>query len=164
MASIEMGAMRGSANAAIVTTALLATLLSVLFYVIAMQGQAARWKRIGLAVPFGVAIGVLPVLLRQLGARLPGFLADGAVMLTSAFAGAFLFGVYLTALALLGIEHQQAFTVLGHPGYKHFVRLCVHPDGRVEGWAIGKDDMLDESAPLLVDRWVWKEGAEGPIP
>ena len=58
-------------------------------------------------------------------------------------------------LAVFGLEHQQAFTVLGHPGFKHFVRLCVHPDGRVEAWTIGKDDMLSDTAPLLIDRFEW---------
>ena len=69
---------------------------------------------------------------------------------------AFIFGVYLTLLMLTGIEHQQAFTVLGHPGYKHFVRLCIHRDGKVEAWAIGKDDVLAEGLPLMIDRFEWK--------
>jgi len=65
-------------------------------------------------------------------------------------------------LAVFGLEHQQAFTVLGHPGFKHFVRLCVHADGRVEAWAIGKDDMLADSAPLLIDRFEWTPGPPEP--
>jgi hypothetical protein len=72
--------------------------------------------------------------------------------------GSFIFGVYLTVLMLLGLEHQQAFTVLGHPGYKHFVRLCVHPDGKVEGWVIGKDDVFADGNPLLIDRFLWDPG------
>jgi hypothetical protein len=68
------------------------------------------------------------------------------------------FGVYLMLLAVFGLEHQQAFTVLGHPGFKHFVRLCVHPDGRVEGWTIGKDDMLADGEPRMIDRFVWTPG------
>ena len=59
-------------------------------------------------------------------------------------------------------EDQQAFTVLGHPGLKHFVRLCVHADGRVDAWAIGKDDMLSDSEPMLVDRFSWEPGP--PVP
>jgi hypothetical protein len=58
-------------------------------------------------------------------------------------------------MALLGYEHQQAFTILGHPGFKHFVRLCVHPSGRVEGWTIGKDDALAPGAPALIDHFAW---------
>jgi len=72
------------------------------------------------------------------------------------------FGLYLMLLAVFGLEHQQAFTVLGHPGFKHFVRLCVHADGRVEAWAIGKDDMLADSAPLLIDRFEWTPGPPEP--
>ena len=73
--------------------------------------------------------------------------------------------IYLTLLMLLGLEHQQAFTVLGHPGYKHFVRLCVHPNGRVEAWTIGKDDVFAEGEPLLVDRFDWDEPpTAGPPP
>ena len=67
-------------------------------------------------------------------------------------------------LAVFGLEHQQAFTVLGHPGFKHFVRLCVHPDGRVEGWTIGKDDMLADSAPLLIDRFEWTANPPATAP
>jgi hypothetical protein len=69
-----------------------------------------------------------------------------------------LFGLYLTVLNLLGIEHQQAFTVLGHPGYKHFVRLCVHPDGKIEGWTIGKDDVFADGPPMLIDQFTWEPG------
>ena len=52
--------------------------------------------------------------------------------------------------------------MLGHPGFKHFVRLCVHPDGRVEAWTIGKDDMLADTPPLLIDRFEWKPGPPEP--
>ena len=45
--------------------------------------------------------------------------------------------------------------VLGHPGYKHLLRLCVHPDGKVEAWTIGKDDTLGKERPALIDRFEW---------
>jgi hypothetical protein len=93
--------------------------------------------------------------LRLSTARLPAMAGDPAVLVATAFAGSAIFGLYLMILAALGLEHQQAFTVLGHPGFKHFVRLRVHPDGRVEGWAIGKDDTLADSPPLLIDKWEW---------
>ena len=83
--------------------------------------------------------------------------------MTCAFAGSFLFGLYLTVLTLLGLEHQQAFTVLGHPGYKHFVRLCVHPGGKIESWTIGKDDVLDDTPPVLIDHFVWDPGPPPPV-
>ena len=44
---------------------------------------------------------------------------------------------------------------LGHPGFRHFVRLCVHPSGRIEGFVIAKDDPLGKGSPVLVDRFVW---------
>jgi len=94
--------------------------------------------------------------------HLPFHVVDGAVLVACAFGGSFVFGVYLTVLMLLGLEHQQAFTVLGHPGYKHFVRLCVHPDGKVEGWAIGKDDVFADGDPVLIDRFVWDPGPRAP--
>ena len=109
-------------------------------------------------------MGMLPMGLRLALPHLPWNATDWAVLVTCAFAGSFIFGVYLTVLTLLGVEHQQAFTVLGHPGYKHFVRLCVHPDGKIEAWTIGKDDMLDDSNPLLIDRFVWDPGPPPPKP
>jgi len=33
--------------------------------------------------------------------------------------------------------------------------MCVHPDGRVEAWTIGKDDPLDEKGPVILDRFSW---------
>ncbi len=50
---------------------------------------------------------------------------------------------------------QQVFTVLGHPGFKHFVRMRISPDGSIDAWVIGKDDPLAEEGPWLVDRWRW---------
>ncbi|HKE06123.1 MAG TPA: hypothetical protein VKE91_18875 [Blastocatellia bacterium] len=69
--------------------------------------------------------------------------------------GSLTVGVYLLALILTGLEHQQGFAALGHPGFRHFVRLCVHPGGKVEGFVIGKDDSIGEGPPVLIDRFVW---------
>ena len=47
------------------------------------------------------------------------------------------------------IDLQNAFAYRGQ-------RLVLsHPDGKIEAWAIGKDDMLDDNAPLLIDRFDW---------
>lgn len=159
VASIQLGATRGSASAMMATSLFTSGLVALILYFIALQGHAPRALRLALALPFSVALALLPLGLRFAFPHLPFHMADGAVLVASAFLGSLLFGVYLTALTLLGVEHQQAFTVLGHPGYKHFVRLCVHPDGHVEGWAIGKDDVLDERDPLLVDRFSWDPNA-----
>jgi len=162
LASLELGAAHRSASALVVTSVFVSALLSLVLYFIAMQGHGTRAKRAALAIPFGAALGMLPMALRLAVPHLPFHAADGAVLVTCAFAGSFLFGVYLTVLTLLGLEHQQAFTVLGHPGYKHFVRLCVHPDGKVEAWAIGKDDVLADGDPLLIDRFDWDPNVPAP--
>jgi hypothetical protein len=159
LASLELAAARQGTEALLATAIILALVLAFALYFVAHQGHGKR--TIGmLAAPFGVALGLMPMALRLSVARLPAMAGDPAVILASAFGGAFVFGLYLTLLAAMGLEHQQAFTVLGHPGFKHFVRLCVHPDGRVEAWTIGKDDMLSASDPLLVDRFAWAPGSE----
>jgi hypothetical protein len=161
LAAIELGAARSGIEALIATAVVMAVLLSTALYFVAHQGHGKR--RIAmLAIPFGSALGLLPMALRLSVERLPAMAGDPAVILATAFGGSFLFGVYLMLLAIFGLEHQQAFTVLGHPGFKHFVRLCVHADGRVEAWAIGKDDMLAEGAPLLIDRFEWTPGPPEP--
>ena len=154
LASLELGAAGQGMSALIATSVLLSALLVLLLYFVAHQGTGKR--RIAmLATPFGIALGLLPMALRLSVAQLPAMAGDPAVILATAFGGSFIFGIYLMLLAVFGLEHQQAFTVLGHPGFKHFVRLCVHPDGRVEGWTIGKDDMLASGPPLLIDRFEW---------
>ena len=73
------------------------------------------------------------------------------------FAGTFVFGAYLALLTLLGYENMQAFTVLDHPGFKHFVRLRVRADGRgIDGWCIGAADPLPGHRPVLVDHFTWR--------
>jgi hypothetical protein len=71
----------------------------------------------------------------------------------SIFGGAFVFGCYLAALALFGLNHDQAFAALGHPGYKHVVRMRVRADGSaIDAWVIGVVDPLGARTPVLVDR------------
>jgi hypothetical protein len=155
LASVELGAAGRSMGALVMTAALVSVGLALVLYLIALQGQAARLLRAALAVPFGVFMGVLPMALHFALPHLPFHAEEGAVIAACALLGAFVFGLYLTVLTLIGVEHQQAFTVLGHPGYKHFVRLCVSPNGRIEGWTIGKDDVFAKGDPLLIDHFVW---------
>jgi hypothetical protein len=71
----------------------------------------------------------------------------------SIFGGAFVFGCYLAALALFGLNHDQAFAALGHPGYKHIVRMRARADGSaIDAWVIGLVDPLGAHTPVLVDR------------
>ncbi|HVJ94510.1 MAG TPA: hypothetical protein VM580_32205 [Labilithrix sp.] len=158
LASFEVGAAHRSTSALVGTSVLVSALLSLVLYVIAVQGPGTRWVRACIAIPFGVAMGLLPAGVRLTLPHFPFLVSDGAAMVTCAFVGAFIFGVYLTLLMLLGLEHQQAFTVLGHPGYKHFVRLRVHVDGKIEGWTIGKDDVFADGNPMLIDHFVWDPG------
>jgi len=46
--------------------------------------------------------------------------------------------------------------VLAHPGFKHFVRMCVHTDGKIEAWTIGKDDALASGDAVEIDRFRWE--------
>jgi hypothetical protein len=155
VASIVLTAARSGPHSLVLTSTALAVALGFGLYFIAHQGHGK--KRIAtLAAPFGAVLALLPMALRMSVERLPSMAGDSAVIVVTAFGGAFVFGLYLTVLTLLGLEHQQSFTVLGHPGFKHFVRLCIHPDGRVEGWTIGKDDVLADGPPLLIDRFEWR--------
>lgn len=166
LASIELGAGRKGTASLLVTSTVISAGLALVLYFTAHQGEAKKPTKVALAAPFGVALGLLPMALHLAlpAARGAGtaFASDSAVIITSAFVGALIFGLYLTVLAVLGLEHQQAFTVLGHPGFKHFVRLCVHPDGKVEAWTIGKDDMLAPGDPSVIDRFTWDPGPPPP--
>ncbi|HMI85826.1 MAG TPA: hypothetical protein VK550_17135 [Polyangiaceae bacterium] len=71
----------------------------------------------------------------------------------SIFGGAFVFGCYLAALALFGLNHDQAFAALAHPGYKHMVRMRVRADGSaIDAWVIGLVDPVGDPTPVLVDQ------------
>lgn len=156
VASMELGASLKSEAALKWTSATLSVVLWLVLFLIANRGSRPKLTA-AIASVFGGALGILPMILKlalsHAGAALAG---DGAVMIVSALAGSFLFGTFLTLVALLGIEHQQAFTVLGHPGFKHFVRLCVHPNGLIEGFTIGKDDALAPGQPKLIDSFTWR--------
>jgi hypothetical protein len=71
----------------------------------------------------------------------------------SIFGGALVFGCYLAALALFGLNHDQAFAALGHPGYKHIVRMRARADGSaIDAWVIGLVDPIGEHKPVLIDQ------------
>jgi len=79
------------------------------------------------------------------------------------YTGTLVFGTYLTALTVFGIEQHQAFSALAHPGYKHFVRVRVKKDGSgADAWVFGKVDPLDPADPVvLVDQFSWKNQGLG---
>jgi hypothetical protein len=154
--SLELGADLRGHTALFVTAALVSLGLSVGLYAIAGHRRAHPWRVAAVAVPFGAALGALPMALKLMLPRVvPTLAGNTAVMVVYALAGAFLFGLFLATVAIAGFEHQQAFAVLGHPGFKHFMRMCVSPDGTVEAWTIGKDDALAPGEPQLIDHWKW---------
>lgn len=126
------------------------------------------WGIYPLALLSGGLMGFLPFLLDQpLDYALSRVVAHGSRMLLyadwisiviSTFGATLVFGTYLMALTLFGIEQHQAFSALAHPGYKHFVRLRVRRDGRaIDGWVLGKVDPLNAADPIvLVDQFCWK--------
>jgi hypothetical protein len=128
-------------------------------YAIAGHQRAHPRTVVAVAVPFGAALGLLPmglsVALYRVAKIVPLLGRDTAIIVVYAFLAALIFGIFLAACALTNLEMQQAFTVLGHPGFKHFVRMRVSPDGTIDAWVIGKDDPLVDGPPSLVDRWRW---------
>jgi hypothetical protein len=156
LAAVEVTAVnRAPIPGAIVVA--LGTLLTTFALTAAVRARLARpaatWA---VCITFGLILGLAPLGLRLvLTGVLPQFGITSAVV-AHAFLGSFVFGVFLLVLALTGLEHHQAFAALGHPGFRHFVRLCVHPSGKVEGFVIGKDDPLGKGPPVLVDRFVWE--------
>jgi hypothetical protein len=167
VASIELGVgwhdRRRFAWISVIVSAAIVWML----YAIAGHQRAHPRRVLAIAVPFGAALGLLPMtlsmVLRDTARFVPVLGRDTLAMLVYAFVGAFLFGVFLTLCALGGLEMQQVFTVLGHPGFKHFVRLRISPDGTIDAWVIGKDDPLARDGPWLIDRWSWS-GRGGPDP
>lgn len=157
VASLELGAsLRGTTELVVMAVAMSAVMATA-FFMNAAHKRAKGWQIAATAVPFGIALGLLPMALRlALPELVPELAGDTAVIVAYAFLGALGFGLFLMTIAIVGLEHQQAFSVLSHPGYKHFVRLCVHPSGRIEGWAIGKDDPIAAGPAVLVDRFEWE--------
>jgi hypothetical protein len=118
-----------------------------------LERPAATWA---ISILFGLLLGLAPLGIRfALSGALPWPGNYLAVVLGNAVFGSLALGVFLLVLILTGLEHQQGFAALGHPGFRHFVRLCVHPGGKVEGFVIGKDDPVGEEPPVLIDRFVW---------
>jgi hypothetical protein len=124
-----------------------------------------------LAIVAGLVLGFLPFVV-QMSLAFAATSFDLAGRLAAipwvAFAlvvylGTLVFGTYLTALTVFGIEQHQAFAALAHPGYKHFVRVRVRRDGTsVDAWVFGQVDPLNAKDPIvLVDQFTWKNHGLG---
>lgn len=155
LAAIDIGALRRGQvlGATVVVLGTLAAIVALSFTVRARtERPALTW---GISVPFGLVLGLLPLGLHHALAGMLPWLGAVPAIVAHAVLASFLLGLFLLVLALVGLEHHQGFATLGHPGFRHFVRLCVHPSGRIEGFVIGKDDPLGNGPPVLVDRFAW---------
>jgi hypothetical protein len=156
LAALEIVALRrGPLPCAFVTAAL--TLFAIFALSLAVRARRERpamtWT---VATVVGLMLGLGPLGLRAVLPRVLLVFGDLIpVAVGHAFLGSFVLGLFLLVLALTGLEHHQGFSVLGHPGFRHFVRLCVHPSGTVEGFVIGKDDPVGPGRPVLIDHFTW---------
>jgi hypothetical protein len=157
LAALQLRALDHGPGAGTLATALVA-LACVTGLTLAVRGRRARWAMtLGIALSFGLGVAVAPLLLRQLVLLLSrGIYHDGLVILGQAALGALLFGAFLMLLALTGLEHEEGFAALGHPGFRHFMRVRIDPGGGFEAWVIGKDDPLAPGPPVLIDHFTWR--------
>jgi hypothetical protein len=138
------------------TTALVAALAVFFMYQAVLKRRERPWATLSVALVHGPLLALAPIGVGWLLLRVMPAVASGLVdVLAMAFAGPLVIGHFLLALVMTGLEHHHAYAVLGHPGFKHFVRLCVSPDGQVEAWTIGKADTLGDGPPQLIDRFEW---------
>ncbi len=157
MASVELGASSRSTSALVVSACAVAAALVAALYANIGHNRAHPRRIAAVAVPFGAALGLLPMLLRLALPRIvPTLAGNMGVLVVSAFLGPLGIGLFLATIAVLGLDHQQAFSVLSHPGFKHFLRMRLQADGRIDVWVIGKDDPLGAGSPTLIDTFTWQ--------
>lgn len=165
--AIDLGLRIGGTRKSVVLASVIAGLCVGL--VCALIGGFARtrsWKTGLLALFTGLCVGFIPVfwssavslIVWRLGAHVGIRVYSWLTAIGAVFYGAFLYGAYLAALTWLGLESTQAFTALGHPGFKHFLRMRVRKDGSmIDAWCIGLISPLRKNeAPVLVDTFRWR--------
>jgi hypothetical protein len=155
----------GGAAAAPVATLVIATVVLSLLGGLRKKPRAVA----ALAFVFALLLSALPIvafvglelLLSPLRDYLPRFVVAALTLGLTVVLGAGLVGAYVALLTRLGIEETQAFSTLGHPGYKHFLRLRVRHDGEgIDAWCVGLTDPLRPGEePVLVDSFTWRLGA-----
>lgn len=111
------------------------------------------------AILLGAAVAATPAALGWLYPPVLLFAGDVAPVLLSAIGAAVLggtmAGICVWLLAVMKVENHLAWAALGHPGYKHFVRMRIRADGsRIDAWCFGLRDPCRPREPvLLVDHF-----------
>jgi hypothetical protein len=156
LAALQLSMFGAGRIAGWATTALVAALAVFFMYQAVLRRRERPWASLAVALAHAPVFALAPIgvgwLLLRVMPGLASVLVDVAAM---ACVGPLIIGHFLLVLVVTGLEHHHAYAVLGHPGFKFFVRLCVRGDGRVEAWTIGKDDTLGEGPPRLIDRFEW---------
>ena len=156
LAALQLSMFRAGPLAGWLTTGLVAAVAAFAMYQAVLKRRERPFASLAVALFYGPILAVAPIGVASLLLRVMPAIASGLVDVAAmAVAGPLVIGTFLLTLVVTGLEHHHAYAVLGHPGFKHFVRLCVHRDGRVEAWAIGKDDTLGKGLPRLIDRFEW---------
>lgn len=137
------------------------TALTTVIYALIGEVRKGGLLVLALSLGAGLATATIPVfasfafvrIAESAHVTLPVWLIAVLTFAVAVFYGAFVFGVFLALLTVLGLEETQAFTALDHPGFKHFLRLRVRKDGSgVDFWCLGLTDPLAPGAtPELVD-------------
>ena len=104
-------------------------------------------------VPFGVTLA-LDLFVPGIGA---GWKFLAAVGVGTALGPLAIGGLLMWAVRAQ-VDQTMAFAALGHPGFKHFLRLRVRADGSaIDVWCIGLCNPLQDSEqPVLVDSFCWR--------
>ncbi|HSP91190.1 MAG TPA: hypothetical protein VLN08_09795 [Vicinamibacterales bacterium] len=156
LAAVQLWAFRGGPWTGWSVTALVAAAASFFMFQAVVERRQRAKRSLAVALAHGPALALAPIGVAWLLARFAPAVAFGFVnVAVMALVGPFIIGYFLLTLIVTGLEHHQGYAVLGHPGFKHFVRFCVHQDGHVEAWTIGKVDTLGKGPPRLIDHFKW---------
>ena len=156
LAAAQLAAFRSGPWLGWLTTGLVAAAAAFFMFQAVVERRHRAKAALAVALAHGPALALAPIGVAWLLARfMPAVAFSFVNVAIMALVGPLIIGHFLLTLVVTGLEHHQAYAVLGHPGFKHFVRLCAHPDGRVEGWTIGKEDTLGKGLPRLIDRFEW---------
>jgi hypothetical protein len=156
LAALQVSMFGAGLLAGWLTTAAVAAAAVFFMYQAVLKRRERPWATLAVALAHGPLLALAPIGVGWMFMQFMPALATGMLDIAAmALVGPLIIGHFLLALVMTGLEHHHAYAVLGHPGYKFFVRLCAHPDGRVEAWTIGKEDTLGQGPARLIDRFEW---------